>query len=75
VFVSDCFADLSRVNVRGGSGGFTTADEQLELHLKTRRDVTLQTPPKPVPAPSPLMLVAGGLAGLAGIAWRLHRGK
>jgi hypothetical protein len=73
VFVSDCFADLSRVSVRGGPGGFTTADEPPDLQGKPGADGTLQAPPKPVSAPSPLVLAAAGLAALAGLKWRPHR--
>lgn len=75
VFVSDCFADLSRVNVRGGPGGFTTADEPMELQGKAGADGTVRTPPKPVPTASSLLLVTAGLGGLAGLSWRRHRRK
>ena len=73
VFVSDCFADLTRVNVRGGSGGFTTFDEPMELQGKAGENGTLQTPPKPVPAPSSLVLIVSGLAGMIGMSTRTHR--
>jgi len=74
VFVSDCFADLSRVNVRGGSGGFTTTNEPLELQGKAGDKGTVQTAPKPVPSPSSLLLVVSGLVvGLAGLSRRRNR--